>query len=32
VAEFWNTISNVFIVVPPILGIVDICRQKVEHR
>ena len=27
VAEFWNTVSNVFIFAPPVFGIVDAVYQ-----
>jgi hypothetical protein len=32
VAEYWNTLSNVGIFLPPILGILDAFRQGFEKR
>lgn len=32
VAEFWNTLSNAFIVVPPIFGLLEARRHVYESR
>ncbi|XP_043215699.1 alkaline ceramidase 3-like [Amphibalanus amphitrite] len=32
IAEFWNTISNLAMILPPIYGIYEVLRQKFELR
>ncbi|XP_037090179.1 alkaline ceramidase 3-like [Pollicipes pollicipes] len=32
IAEFWNTVSNLAMILPPLYGIYEVCRQKFEIR
>ena len=32
IAEFWNTITNLAMIIPPIYGIWDVRKQKFEKR
>ena len=32
IAEFWNTLSNFWILVPPIFGVIEARKQRFETR
>ncbi len=32
IAEFWNTVSNVWMIVPPLYGLWDARRQRLETK
>ena len=32
IAEFWNTITNLVIMIPPLYGMIDAYRQGFEKR
>ena len=32
IAEFWNTVTNLSMIIPPLKGIYEVYRQKFESR